>query len=303
MTRCRARERPYRLATRGERLILVTGASGYVGGKALGALFRQGCPVAGMVRSARRAEALPPETPLRIASYDDPGSLLRAFEGVSTLLFISSDGDGRNVLRHHANVIDAAVAQRVSSIVFTSIIDVDSGSPFYYAPVYRDAERRLADSAINSTILRCGLYSDFVLDHWVKPALSTGTLSLPVGAAQISPISRSDVALAAAAVASSPSRHAGNTYELTGRQLLSFQELSRAVGRAFGRPLDFVPCSPADYLQRAWVELEDPWPHAFSSLCRSITEGRYARTSDAHERLLGCPATDFETFVRDAAGS
>lgn len=255
-----------------------------------------------MVRSAQKAEALPPGVPLRIASYDDPGSLLQAFEGVSTLLFIASDGDGRNVPRHHANVIDAA-ARRVSSIVFTSIIDIDSASPFYYAPVYRDAERRLANCGIDSTILRCGLYSDFVLDHWIKPAISTGTLSLPVGAGQIAPISRNDVAIAAAAVASSPSRHAGNTYELTGRQRLSFHELAKVVENASGRPLDFVACSPADYLQCAWSELEDPWPHAFSSLCRSIAEGRYERTSDAHERLLGRPATDFEELVQNAAKS
>jgi NAD(P)H dehydrogenase (quinone) len=279
-------------------MILVTGVSGHVGGKALSALLGQGIAATGMVRSSLKGGELPLEIPARIANYDDLSSLLRAFEGVSTLLFVSSDGDARDVLRQHANVIDAAVSQSVSSIIFTSILDIDAASPFYYTPIYRDAERRLRESAAGWTILRCGLYSDFVLDHWIKPSFSTGVLSLPVGEGRIAPISREDIARAAAAVALSPMRHTGATYELTGLQALSFHELSKLAGAAFGRPLEFIPCSPADYLQRAWAELEAPWPHAFSTLCRSIAEGRYQRSTDAFERLLGRPAASFERFVQ-----
>jgi NAD(P)H dehydrogenase (quinone) len=224
-------------------MILVTGASGYVGGRALGTLLRQGFPAVGMIRHAGKGvPGLPPETPLRVANYDDPESLSGAFEGISTLLFISSDGDGRDVLRHHENVINAAVLQSVSSIVFTSIIDIDAESPFYYTPVYQDAERRLRRSGIAWTILRCGLYSDFILENWIKPALSSGTLSLPTGAGQIVPISRHDVALTAATVAASATRHVGNIYELTGPQPLSLHDLARVAGQAFGRSLDFIAC-------------------------------------------------------------
>lgn len=283
-------------------MILVTGASGYVGGKVLTALSRQGLPAAGMVRNAGTRAAVA-GTPLRVADYDDPKSFLRAFEGVSTLLLVSSDGDGRDVLRHHANAIEAAVSRNVPSIVFTSIIDIDADSPFYFTPVYRDAERRLRESGLAWTILRCGLYSDLVLDSWVKPALSSGFLSLPTGAGQVAPVSRNDVALAAAAVVASPMKHAGKTYELTGPRPLSFHDLTGAAGSAFGRSLDFIDCSPANYLQRAWAEMDDPWPHAFSTLCRSIAEGRYQRATDANQRLTGHPPTDFKKFVEDAAAS
>jgi len=281
-------------------MILVTGASGHVGGAALRILAAQRLPAAGLVRSAQSAKVLPSGISPRIADYDDPGSLLRAFEKVSTLIFISSDGAGRNVLRHHGNVLDAAIARRVSSIIFTSIVDIESSSPFYYTPVYRDAEKRLADRAPTATILRCGLYSDFILDHWIKPAISTGTLSLPAGGGKVSPISRNDVAIAAATVAAAPSQHAGNIYELTGQRRLSFHEIVEIGRTALRRPLDFVACSRADYLRRAWAELEDPWPHAFSTLCQSISEGRYECTSDAFERLVGHPAVDFEKFVQNA---
>jgi NAD(P)H dehydrogenase (quinone) len=94
-------------------------------------------------------------------------SLEKAFEDVTRLLFVASDGDARDVMRHHANVIDAAAAAGVEQVAFTSIIDVDETSPFYFTPVYRDAERRLAECGLVCTILRCGLYSDFLLSSWV----------------------------------------------------------------------------------------------------------------------------------------
>src|SRR5438094_7768319 len=112
-----------------------------------------GLPVAGMARKATKAGTrLPAGTEIRVADYDDPASLDRAFRGVRTLLFVASDGHGRDVMRHHANVFDAAATAAVEHVVFTSIVDIDETSPFYFTPVYRDAERRLAGLGLASTI-------------------------------------------------------------------------------------------------------------------------------------------------------
>ena len=280
-------------------MILVTGASGYVGGGALRALLRQGRPAIGMARHAPTDASSSPM--MRIADYGDPESLSQAFEGISTLLLVSSDGDGRSMLRHHANAIDAAVSRGVTSIVFTSIVDVDADSPFYFAPVYRDAERRLRDSGTAWTILRCGLYSDLILNEWIRPALVSGSLALPVGDGHVAPVARDDVALAAAAVAASPALHAGKIHELTGPLPLSFARMAEMAGKAFGRRLKFVPYPVADYLQRSLATMQAPWPHAYSTLCRSIAEGRYEHATDTCEALTGRPAADFEACVRQAA--
>jgi NAD(P)H dehydrogenase (quinone) len=277
-------------------VILVTGASGYVGGAALRRLSAMGHPVAGIARDPRKAaHNLPVGIPIRIADYDDRSSLESAFEGVTRLLFVASDGDGRDVMRHHANVIDAAAASGVEHVAFTSIIDVDETSPFYFAPVYRDAERRLAELGLGCTILRCGLYSDFLLSRWVEPARSTGRLSVPVGQACIAPVSRDDVAAAAAAAIVSR-HHCGKVYELTGPRSHSFDEIAGLASGCSGVPIRYAACSPSDYLQRAWTEMRDPWPHAFASLCASITQGRYGQVSPDIEGLLGRPAEGLEDF-------
>jgi len=80
---------------------------------------------------------------------------------------------------HLANIMSAATAASLRHISFTSI--VEPRSPFCYAPVYRDAERRLEDSSVPSTIVRCGLYSDFILKHWLTPSRESEEVLLPTG--------------------------------------------------------------------------------------------------------------------------
>jgi len=228
---------------------------------------------------------LPSDTEIRVSDYDDVGSLSRAFQGVRQLVFIPSDGFAQSVLGHVRNVIEAAQEGGVRRVVLLSIVDVAADSPFYYAPVYRDAESRLAGSGLEWTILRCGLYSDFIRDAWLRPALRSGKLSLPAGSARVAPISRDDVALAVAAAVDTDG--AGEIFSLTGSEAVTFEEIARVFGDAQGTALTYEPIQPADYLLRLWDETEDPWPHAFSTLLASIAQGRFGLVSDDFRRLVG----------------
>lgn len=255
------------------------------------------CAVAAMARNARKAlQTLPADIPVRLADYDDRPGLERAFDGVAQLLFVASDGEARDMMRHHANVIAAAAARGVRRVVFAGIVDVGESSPFCYAPAYRDAEHRLVASGMEWTILRCGLYSDLVLDHWLLPARASGEVSLPVGSARIAPISRDGVAEALAAAISR--QDSGSVHLLTGPVSCSFDEVAALGAGILGCPMRYSMCSPADYLARERSAMEEPWPHAYSTLCAAILEGRYDRVSADFERLVGRPPESLERFLR-----
>ncbi|CAD5247377.1 conserved hypothetical protein [Bosea sp. 62] len=268
-------------------MILVTGATGHVGGAVVRRLAAAGHDVVAMVRDPRTAaEQLPPGIALRVADYDDASALRGAFAGIDEVVLISSDGDANAVMRHHANAIEAAAAAGARHIVFTSIVDVDDRSPFYFAPVYRDAERRLAACGVPTTILRCSLYCEFILEHWLSSSRASGELALPAEDGRVAPISRDDVAAAVAAVAANPDKTA-SIHALTGNPALGFGEMTAAYGETVGRQISYRPCSIDEYRTAATAQLEDPWPAAFSTLCASIAQGRYSGISNDFAALMG----------------
>ena len=106
---------------------------------------------------------------MRVGDYDDRPSLERALRAIRRVLFVASDGAARQVMAQHARFIDAVRESAVEHLVFTSITDIEPDSPFYFTPVYRDADAHLRDCGKPWTILRCGIYSDFLFSHSARP--------------------------------------------------------------------------------------------------------------------------------------
>lgn len=281
-------------------MILVTGATGYVGSAVVRRLASLGHDVVAMVRDRQvAAERLPPGSALRVADYEDVAALKTALQGIDEVVLISSDGDTSAVMRHHANAIEAIAAAGAKHIVFTSIVDVDGQSPFYFAPVYRDAERRLAACGVPSSIIRCGLYSEFVLTHWLSSSRVSGELVLAAGKGRVAPVSRDDVAAAIAAIAGKPDK-SPSIHTLTGDRALDFGEIAAFYGETVARQVGYRACSIDEYPALASAQFDDPWPSAFSTLCASIAEGRYDRVSGDFVVLTGRKPESLRDFLRRA---
>jgi NAD(P)H dehydrogenase (quinone) len=126
---------------------------------------------------ARRPAAIPPQRDLvaRYADYDDPASLSAALGGVDTLVFISSDGVAESIGRHHEHVVAASVDAGVRRVVYTSIIDDQPDSRFYYAPVHRATEAHLQASGLQHLIARTSIFADFFVDTGRCPPSGTAS--------------------------------------------------------------------------------------------------------------------------------
>lgn len=257
--------------------------------------------VVAMARDPVRAAALlPSDVPVRIADHEEPSSLDKALIGIKRLVFVPSDGDAVAVIRQHSNLVNALRRAEVSYVVFVSIIDVSDTSPFYFAPVYRDTEKRLRDIGLPTALLRWNLYAKFVRDQYIRPALAHGRLSVPFGEAKVSPVTRADVAACAAALMRRPGL-AGQSFSVTGPASLSGHDLAATAKPTWRKEFAYEPLPRPDYLLQLLHQHPAPWPHALSSMALSISEGFYGTVHDGVYRLLGREPFPLDTVLGDDA--
>ncbi|MFD7312133.1 NAD(P)H-binding protein [Promicromonospora sp. NPDC059942] len=268
-------------------MIVVSAASGALGRLVVAALLARvpaGRVVAAVRDPARVADLAARGVVVRRGDYDDPGSLRLAFEGADRLLLISSPelDTGRRTKQHLA-AIEAAVAQGVGAIAYTSFLGADRGGDGMNA-AHHATERALLDSGAAHTVLRHPFYTDAFVEAGIGAVAGSGRLVSAAGGRGLNTVTRADLADAAAAVLTGDG-HAGRAYDLTG-PLWTYPQLAAAIGDATGRPVvheevDAVP-GPMGFLM---------------ALARSGALER--QTGDLHH-LLGRPPTSLQQAVTDA---
>jgi NAD(P)H dehydrogenase (quinone) len=217
--------------------------------------------------------------------------------GVDTLVFISSDGVAEPIARHHEHVVAASIEAGVRRVVYTSIIDDQPDSRFYYAPGHRATEARLAASGLRHLIARTSIFADFFADTWLAPALRDGELALSDGGGGMSLVTCDDVAAALAAAALGDR---DGVIRLTGPDALTAAQAAEIAGAAAGRPLAYVPLDDAGYRRRLATDRTPDWLiEAYASMFTSVREGRFAAVSPDVEVLTGHPAGSFAAFMSD----
>ncbi|GHE41864.1 NAD(P)-dependent oxidoreductase [Streptomyces longispororuber] len=202
-------------------MLLITGATG-----ALGTLITTGL-------TARAADDVvigtrSPGPGRRRVDFDDPSSL--DFTDVDTLLVISAGAaEDDVVIARHDAVISAAERSGVGHLVYTSLSG--DGDHLTYALAHRWTERRLRRSTLTWTVLRNGLYAEFLAA--IAAPGPDGTIAAPLGDGRLAAVAREDLAEVAVRVATDPAPHAGRTYELVGEEALGGAELAAAIGGSY----------------------------------------------------------------------
>src|SRR4051794_8806817 len=100
-------------------MILVTGATGSVGGRVARLLADRGQSLRLLVRDPSRAPKLD-RAEVVTGDYSDPSSLPAAFLDIETAFIVSGYARPGERWRLHANAVDAARAAGVSRVVYLS---------------------------------------------------------------------------------------------------------------------------------------------------------------------------------------
>ncbi len=141
--------------------VLVTGASGFIGRRVVEQLICSGHAVRALIRAPERRSVLPDTVEAAQGDVLDPGSLIRACEGVDAVAHLAAviREAGRLTFQRvnyegTRNVLEAAEAAGVGRFVYASTIGATSNAALPYLSSRWMAEQEVARSAAQYVILR-----------------------------------------------------------------------------------------------------------------------------------------------------
>ncbi len=241
-------------AAESDERIIVSGASGQLGGLVVEELLERGVPPENLILVSRTPERLERYAALgastRFGDFTEPQSLDQAYEGGDRLLLISLNTVGNPNPRVsserpalHQAAIDAAGRAGVRHIVYTSFVDADENvSPI--AVDHRLTETMLRESGVAWTSLRNQWYADRLVGEAARMVAEGRALIRPDDAGTAF-VTREDCAAAAAAVLTS-SGHENRVYEITGPEIVGPQELAAIASEITGTRIELVEAGPQE---------------------------------------------------------
>jgi uncharacterized protein YbjT (DUF2867 family) len=200
-----------------------------------------------------------------------------------------------------SNFIDAAAKAGVEHVVKLSGIMPELDSPFRFARMHGEIERRLEASGMAFTHLRAGEFMHAYFRQ-VPSIVATGRLLLPMEDARIASIDVGDIAEVAATVLTGPG-HEGRIYPLTGPEALSMADVADKLSAATGRRIEYVNVPPEEATRARLAAGMSPFAaEALAELFAERRKGKEAQVSPVVQTMLGRRATSFDEFaVRHAA--
>jgi NAD(P)H dehydrogenase (quinone) len=274
--------------------VLVTAATGKIGGAVAAQLLEKGVPTRALVHRddgrAARLRALGAE--VVVADMLDILQVQAAVDGVDRLFFNPP---------YHPHALDSAVAfavaARRSGVEAVVALGQWLASPEHPSLMTRHhwlidkLFELLPDTA--HVAVDPGFFADNYL-NLVPMAAQLGVLPTPTGTGRNAPPSNEDIARVAVGALLDPHRHDGRAYRPTGPTMLSGAEIADAVGEALGRRLRHIDIPPRMFMKAVRVNAKRLGADLFlqSSLRHYLPE--YALGSWE----VGGPTT----HVRDVAG-
>lgn len=263
-------------------MILVTGASGHVGGRVAELLADRDVAFRVMTRTPGRA-AVRGEVPVVQGDYRDPNSLQKVFDGVTVAFLVSGYAQPGVRARQHENAISEAVRAGVDHVVYLSFQGAAPDSAFPMSRDHFQTEQILRDRECSFTALRDNLYMDLLPEMFGPEGIVRG----PAGEGQVAWVSREDVARTVVGVVTNPEPFEG-IHNVTGPESLTLAETAERMSALVDRLLRYENETVEE--ARVWRrQLDVPeWEvETWIGSYEAIAAGELEESSDTVERITG----------------
>jgi NAD(P)H dehydrogenase (quinone) len=263
-------------------VIVVTGASGHVGGLVARELAARREPIRLVVRDAAGAPALDGAEVVE-ADYGDPDSLARALHAGDRVFMVSMHQGPERRLALHRSFVDAAARADVAQVVYLSFLAAGPDAAFIHARSHGATEEMLREAGLSSTAIRNGMYADEMLGWFDRDGVARET----GGEGRMSFSYRPKLAKAIAVTLTEPG-HEGKVYDVVTPPPVDLGELARIASEVTGRPYRYEPASHDEWDAR-WRALgRDGWElESGHTSYEALRAGEFDVESDDYELITG----------------
>jgi uncharacterized protein YbjT (DUF2867 family) len=268
-------------------MILVTGATGNVGGELVRALAARGEAVRALARHRDRA-AFPAAVEVTAGDLGAPESLTAALAGVSQVFLLGGFTTLAEVLRR------ARGAGAGHVVLLTSRCVVGGNPENAVTRMWLESEAAVRAAGVPWTILRPSGFQSNAL-RWLPQLQMGDVVSAPWPRVPIAAIDPADIAAVAAAVLTRPG-YQDAVLTLSGPQPLTPGDQVQILARVLRRPLRYQPLS--DGQARAQMAADTP-AELIDAFFRFFSAGEYddSPVIDTVPRVTGRPARTFEQWA------
>jgi len=263
-------------------MIVITGATGHVGGLLAHELVRLGAPFRMAVTAEERAPAVPAE--VAVARYDDAESLDRVLEPGDRVFMVSMFEPPERRLPLHRAFVDAAIRNRVGHVIYLSFVGATEETAFSHGRAHGTTERMLAESGLSYAAVRNGMYADEI-PSWFD---SEGRISGPGGDGKVSFSYRPEIAEAIAVLLLDESHDSSPIVTVTGSESVTLAEFAAIATEVTGDHYRYDPDDVDDWVAyRRALGREDWSIEAGLSYYEGVRAGEADVVGDDYFRLTG----------------
>jgi uncharacterized protein YbjT (DUF2867 family) len=287
--------------------VLVTGATGFIGGRLVPALLAAGHEVTALVRDADRYDAPPG---VRVVEGDllEPGSFDAAMDVDAAYYLVhamkAGDDFAERDRRAARNFITAAADTPIEQVIYLSGLGDDRDELSEHLRSRREVEYILSEGPFDTTVFRAAVIVGEGSTSFELVRELVGRLPVMITPQWVrtpcQPIAVDDVIGYLTDAIETPATR-GGVYEIGGPEVLSYAEMLRRTGRKLGREPTLVPVPVlTPRLSSYWLRLMSNVDY---NVARSLIDGLrnpVVVRDDAVREVLPRELTPFDEAVERA---